>query len=529
MRHDLARHGRAASRRSRRATQWDDMVRELQTDVADEVTQAFVAVEQGARAIRAEVVDAARTRSTSRSAALGSRRSTSSTSPTCGRARRSTTDASGAQERRSRPALTGVRGRAGRRDDVRDDGQFLPAAAATLLAANPVLLGAGALFGGMQLVEDRKRKVAQRRQTPVAGAPVPRRRAVRGRQRDRGPSSARSQRELRDEFTDRLGELQRTYTEAAKRAQEDAKRTQEERQASAPTEIDQLVGARPHARAARSEAASMNATATAGAMAHAPTAVRRRRRTSTLAATSKRLARARRSRPRPRRSVERLDGPLRVAIAGRVKAGKSTLLNALVGERLAPTDAGECTRIVSLVPPRARATRSRPDLPSGEQRSRSVPAATTAPSTSSSAAAPSATSPPLDVRWPASTLDQITLIDTPGLASLNDENSRRTRDFLEHDERRTRRDADAVIYLMRHLHRPTSSSSTRSWTASVAGRVAGQRGRRAVARRRDRRRPARRHGVGRPHRRSATSNDRAGASRCARRSCRSPACWPRPA
>ncbi len=44
---------------------------------------------------------------------------------------------------------------------------------------------------------------------------------------------------------------------------------------------------------------------------------------------------------------ERLDGPLRVAIAGKVKAGKSTLLNALVGERLAPTDTGECTRIVT--------------------------------------------------------------------------------------------------------------------------------------------------------------------------------------
>ena len=45
--------------------------------------------------------------------------------------------------------------------------------------------------------------------------------------------------------------------------------------------------------------------------------------------------------------LDRLDEPLRVAIAGKVKAGKSTLLNALVGEELAPTGAGECTRIVT--------------------------------------------------------------------------------------------------------------------------------------------------------------------------------------
>ena len=31
---------------------WDDMVRDLQSDVADEVTNAFVALEQGRQSIR---------------------------------------------------------------------------------------------------------------------------------------------------------------------------------------------------------------------------------------------------------------------------------------------------------------------------------------------------------------------------------------------------------------------------------------------------------------------------------------------
>ncbi|MFP3900348.1 MAG: dynamin family protein [Acidimicrobiia bacterium] len=147
---------------------------------------------------------------------------------------------------------------------------------------------------------------------------------------------------------------------------------------------------------------------------------------------------------------ERLGGPLRVAIAGRVKAGKSTLLNALVGERLAPTDAGECTRIVSWyrrgdgyeVTARLRDGREQRLVHRRNEGALQIDLGGLA----------DADVQFLDVRWPASTLDRVTLIDTPGLASLNAENSRRTHEFLDHDADRTP-DADAVIYLMRHLHR----------------------------------------------------------------------------
>src|SRR4051812_31847986 len=56
--------------------------------------------------------------------------------------------------------------------------------------------------------------------------------------------------------------------------------------------------------------------------------------------------------------AERLREPLRVAVAGRVKSGKSTLVNALLGHEIAPTAYGECTQAVtwfrSGYPPEAR-------------------------------------------------------------------------------------------------------------------------------------------------------------------------------
>ena len=146
----------------------------------------------------------------------------------------------------------------------------------------------------------------------------------------------------------------------------------------------------------------------------------------------------------------RLDGALRIAIAGRVKAGKSTLLNALVGERLAPTDAGECTRLVTWYQ-----HGNTYDVVAVGADGRSVPVPFRRVDGALQFDVDTLqldTIERLVVSWPSSALRRITLIDTPGLASLSVDNSLRTSEFLALDESRPS-EADAVIYLMRHLHR----------------------------------------------------------------------------
>jgi hypothetical protein len=147
-------------------------------------------------------------------------------------------------------------------------------------------------------------------------------------------------------------------------------------------------------------------------------------------------------------AAQRLAEPLRVAIAGKVKAGKSTLLNAMVGEELAPTDAGECTRIVTWYQngPRYRATAH---LPDGQAEQRPFDRADGA--VRIVLGRPADEIDHLTVEVPSRRLRQHTLIDTPGLASLSADVSLRTMTFLEADSERAA-ETDAVVYLLRHMH-----------------------------------------------------------------------------
>ncbi len=144
----------------------------------------------------------------------------------------------------------------------------------------------------------------------------------------------------------------------------------------------------------------------------------------------------------------RLREPVRIAVAGMVKAGKSTLLNALIGEEIAPTDAGECTRTVIWYR-FAHTARITAFLRDGS--TRRLPVIRREGRIEFDLGTLSAADiEHIEVGWPAEGLRSHVLIDTPGIGSLSVGTSAVSRRFLTSAD--TPSEADAVIYLLRHLH-----------------------------------------------------------------------------
>jgi len=143
----------------------------------------------------------------------------------------------------------------------------------------------------------------------------------------------------------------------------------------------------------------------------------------------------------------RLNEPIRIALAGTLKAGKSTLVNALVGEDIAPTDATEATRIVTWFrhgpTPKVTANHRggrRTNVPITHSDGLSFDLRTVDPRDVAD----------LDVEWPAQELASTTIIDTPGTSSLTREASERTVRLLVPPDGVPR--VDAVVFLLRTLN-----------------------------------------------------------------------------
>ncbi|MBG0823839.1 dynamin family protein [Planomonospora sp. ID91781] len=144
-----------------------------------------------------------------------------------------------------------------------------------------------------------------------------------------------------------------------------------------------------------------------------------------------------------------LDSPLRVAVAGAVSSGKSTLVNALLGLPVAPVDAGECTFVVTQYEYGPDDGLITIELTDGTTaRSRLLPGHRLP----ADLGVDTARIRRLRVSLDLPSLRTVTIVDTPGMNTVTAVNERAARSMLfgsgEEDDR-----AQAMIYVLRYVQK----------------------------------------------------------------------------
>lgn len=175
--------------------------------------------------------------------------------------------------------------------------------------------------------------------------------------------------------------------------------------------------------------------------------------------------------------LRRLSAPLQVAVAGRIKSGKSTLVNALIGRRVAPTDIGECTRLVTRF---QYGTVDHVEVVFHDGGRQAVPF-------DADGAIPADLGidtdriSHLEAYLTNAVLRDLTVIDTPGLGSLDSASVARTEEFLgtrcdgELDpvSRSAVAGAEAVLYVVTQAVRADDRQALTAFTAATGSREAG--------------------------------------------------------
>jgi GTP-binding protein EngB required for normal cell division len=140
--------------------------------------------------------------------------------------------------------------------------------------------------------------------------------------------------------------------------------------------------------------------------------------------------------PAAGRALEAFDRPLLVAVMGEFNAGKSSFVNALVGEEIAPTGVTPTTATVNVLR-HGEAAGGRVMYHDGT--TRELGAASVSPFLGELTDAQAAAVRVVEIFHPLAALRRVEIVDTPGLNSIRPEHEKVARDFLV--------EADALVWV----------------------------------------------------------------------------------
>lgn len=170
-----------------------------------------------------------------------------------------------------------------------------------------------------------------------------------------------------------------------------------------------------------------------------------------------------------RRAQERLAQPLCVAVVGRMKAGKSTLLNALLETAISPTAGGECTEVVYVFSHGIHTTAVANPRDGGDP----VPVVLDGPTLPRELPIPAARLRNIEVTLPVDWLWRTSLVDTPGMASTSTEKSTLTERIVA-DTEDAAAVADALLFCVNGPLKDDEAEAVRRFkTGRAGGRLTG--------------------------------------------------------
>lgn len=184
--------------------------------------------------------------------------------------------------------------------------------------------------------------------------------------------------------------------------------------------------------------------------------------------------------------TDRLRGPLQLAVAGRIKSGKSTVVNGLIGRRVSATDVRECTRMVTRF---QYGTVDRVEVRKNDGTVITLPYDGDGVIPADLGCDPEEVAV-VDAYLTYDALRNVTIIDTPGLASLHDQSVGRTQamlgtesigdpagavpneqDVVDERSQQAVASAEAVVYVITQSIRADDADALNAFRRSSSGQT----------------------------------------------------------